>query len=200
MHHLVWRQYIVWPSLSTPNCDWLSASMNTCQCFLYPCGQLPTSFPSSTDVRIISSSRERIYRGEFGWGKIRFLLSTGGVIETLSLMEVEAWILDRLCALGLSKTLMQRLKATLINLSALIRWKLFNYVSFHWCSAKLFALKILWNKMKLIVRIIEVRHGVLQLIHDSLTVFLQHFETHMVIQLLSAACQSLTLQVDHLCS
>lgn len=34
----------------------------SCQCFLYPCGQLPSLLPSTTDVRIIRSSRKRIYR------------------------------------------------------------------------------------------------------------------------------------------
>lgn len=34
----------------------------SCQFFLYPCGQLPSLLPSTTDVRIIISSRKRIYR------------------------------------------------------------------------------------------------------------------------------------------
>lgn len=50
---------------------------NSCQCFLYPCGQLTTLLPSSTDVRIISSSRKRIYRESLAEVRLGFFSLPG---------------------------------------------------------------------------------------------------------------------------
>lgn len=46
---------------------------NTCQCFVCPCGWLPTSCPSSTGVRVIRSSRKRIYRESLAEVRLGFV-------------------------------------------------------------------------------------------------------------------------------
>lgn len=85
---------------------------STCQCYLYPHSQLPSLLPSSTDVIIIRSSRNRIFRESLAEVRLGFFSLLGALSKICLLwkMKPELWMHQR-CR----KILLQCLKAIGVN-------------------------------------------------------------------------------------